>query len=375
MTNPVTGQPYAPNVVLRGDFTRCLTEFWADGPSSETPPGHWNLIANQVSDNTATLQIGGTSPVVDRLEWDVKLYFALNAALHDAACACWSVKRYYNGWRPLSAIRYCGGLGQSSDPSLPSYNTNGLPLVTNLIELVTDETVASGRHAGLTPGKIAVFCWPGQPADPQNDTSGVYWIHAVDWMAYQKKTFVTPAFPGYISGHSTFSRAAAEVMTSFTGSKWFPGGLGSYTISQLANENGPTQPVTLQWASYYDASDQVGLSRIWGGIHPPVDDFTGRRVGSQVGTNAWALARKFFDGSVMNSAINLTTRKVDNSNMELRFNAVRGLYYKVLTATNAAGPCSNGGNPGQLAFEASVPSTNSMTGAQKFFRVSSSLAP
>jgi len=93
VNNPITGQPYAPNIVLRGDFTRCLTEFWADGPSSETPPGHWNLIANQVSDNTATLQIGGTSPVVDRLEWDVKLYFAVNAAVHDAACACWSAKR------------------------------------------------------------------------------------------------------------------------------------------------------------------------------------------------------------------------------------------------------------------------------------------
>ena len=374
-TNPVTGLPYAPNVVLRGDFTRCLTEFWADGPSSETPPGHWNVIANQVSDNTSTLQIGGTGPVVDRLEWDVKLYFALNAALHDAACACWSVKRYYNAWRPLSAIRYCGGLGQSSDPGLPSYNTSGLPLVTNLIELVTADTVASGRHAGLTPGKIAVFCWPGQPADPQNDTSGVNWIHAEDWMTYQKKTFVTPAFPGYISGHSTFSRAAAEVMTSFTGSKWFPNGLGSYTITQLANENGPTQPVTLQWASYYDAADQVGLSRIWGGIHPPVDDFTGRRVGSQIGTNAWVLARKYFDGSVINSAINLTTRKVDNSNLELRYTAVRGIYYKILTATNAAGPYSDGGNPGQLAFEASIASTNSMSGAQKFFRVSASLAP
>src|SRR5207247_2451548 len=37
-TNPVTGQPYAPAVVTRGDFTRVIAEFWADGPSSETPP-------------------------------------------------------------------------------------------------------------------------------------------------------------------------------------------------------------------------------------------------------------------------------------------------------------------------------------------------
>jgi hypothetical protein len=377
--NPVTGLPYATNMVLRGDFTRALTEFWADGPSSETPPGHWNAVANHVSDDMATnltpFRIGGTGPVVDRLQWEVKLYFALNGALHDAACAAWSVKRQYNGWRPISAIRYCGGLGQSSDPGLPSYHINGLPLVPDLIELVTAATLASGRHAGLTPGKIAVYCWPGQPEFPNTDISPVQWLHAEDWMTYQKKTFVTPAFPGYISGHSTFSRAAAEVMTAFTGSKWFPNGLGSFTITKLINEAGPTQPVTLQWASYYDAADQVGLSRIWGGIHPPVDDFTGRRVGSQVGIGAWALAQKFFDGSVINSGISLTSRKVDTNNLELRFNAVRGLYYKVLTSTNIEGPYTDGGAPGQVAFEASVATTNAFSGPRKFFRVSASLAP
>jgi hypothetical protein len=374
-TNPVTGQSYASNIVLRGDFTRSLAEFWADGPSSETPPGHWNLIANNVSDNMPVKRIGGTGPEVDRLEWDVKLYFALNAATHDAACAAWGIKRYYLSWRPISAIRYCGSLGQSSDPGLPSYHTNGLPLVPDLIELVTDATVATGRHAGLTPGKIAVFCWPGQPEDTANETSKVHWIHAEDWMPYQRKTFVTPAFPGYISGHSTFSRAAAEVMAAFTGSKWFPNGLGSYTVTHLAFEVGPTQPVTLQWAGYFDAADQVGLSRIWGGIHPPVDDFTGRRVGSEVGKSAWELSRKFFDGSVINSEVKLATRKLDGNNVELRYNAVRGIYYKVQSATNVQGPYTNGGAAGQVAMEASIASTNAPDGAQKFFRVSAALAP
>jgi len=295
--------------------------------------------------------------------------------LHDAACACWSAKRFYNGWRPISAIRRCGSLGQSSEPGSPSYHTNGLPLVTNLIELVTASSISSGRHAGLTAGKIAIFCWPGQPADPELETSGVRWIHAEDFMPYQKKTFVTPAFPGYISGHSTFSRSAAEIMTAFTGSKWFPNGLGTFTISQLINEAGPTAPVTLQWASYYDAADQVGLSRIWGGIHPPADDFSGRRVGAQVGTNVWALARSLYDGSVTNFPINLTTRKLDTNNVEVRYSAVRSLYYKMLTATNVEGPYTDGGQQSQRALEASIPTTNSLGGARKFFRVSGSLAP
>ena len=147
--NPVTGQPYAPNIVKRGDFARVLAEFWADGPTSETPPGHWNVLANYVADNPLTVKrIGGTGPVVDNLEWDVKVYFAVNAAVHEAACAAWGAKRSYDGWRPISTIRYLGQLGQSTDPKAPSYNTNGLPLITNLIELVT---TTSAAQAGATP--------------------------------------------------------------------------------------------------------------------------------------------------------------------------------------------------------------------------------
>lgn len=373
--NPVTGQPYASNIVLRGDFTRALTEFWADGPSSETPPGHWNSIANHVSDDITERRIGGTGPVVDRLEWDVKMYFALNAALHDAACAAWAVKRYYNAWRPISAIRYTGGKGQSSNPELPSYHTNGLPLVPNLIELVTTETVNSGRHAGLTPGKIAVLSWPGQPEIPEEETSGVKWVHAEDWMTYQKKTFVTPGFPGYISGHSTFSRAAAEIMTGFTGTKWFPHGLGTYTLPSLVNEAGPTQPVTLQWASYYDAADQVGLSRIWGGIHPPADDLAGRRVGAEVGQRAWNLSKKFFDGNVLNSEIAVGTRKVGEGQVEVKFNTVRSLYYKLQTAAEVGGPYADASTNSMMALESFAASTNAIEGSQKFFRVKASLNP
>ncbi len=188
--NPVTGVPYASNVVQRGDYGRVIAEFWADGPNSETPPGHWNVLANYLADNPLTVKrIGGTGPVVDDLEWDVKAYFAVNASLHEAACAAWAIKRYYDTWRPLSAVRYLAGLGQSTDPTLPSYNPQGLPLITNIIELVTADSVASGRHAGLTPGKIAVHAWPGPPADPSSQYSGVQWIHGDSWSTYQRTNF------------------------------------------------------------------------------------------------------------------------------------------------------------------------------------------
>ena len=80
--------------MLRGDYARVLAEFWADGPSSETPPGHWNTVANEVSDSPGfEHRIGGQrTGSLDRLEWDVKLYLALNGAVHDAAVAAWGVK-------------------------------------------------------------------------------------------------------------------------------------------------------------------------------------------------------------------------------------------------------------------------------------------
>ena len=300
--NPATGRPYQPEIVNQADYARALAEFWADGPKSETPPGHWNVIANTVSDKLgAKLRIGGKGNAVDRLEWDVKLYLALNGAVHDAAIAAWGLKGKYDSIRPISMIRYLGGLGQSSNPHLPSYNPEGLPLVPGLIELITAETTrAGGRHASLAghEGDIAIRAWAGNPKDPQKETSPVKWIRAVEWVPYQAPTFVTPSFPGYVSGHSTFSRAGAEVMTAFTGSPFFPGGLSEWTTTAGAFkvEAGPTKDMVLQWATYYDAADQAGTSRIFGGIHIPADDFTGRRLGSQCGKDAWALAERYYTG-------------------------------------------------------------------------------
>ena len=302
--NPATGQPYEANVANRADFGRVMAEFWADGPKSETPPGHWNVLGNLVSDELdPQLRIGGTGSVVDRLEWDVKLYFAVNGAVHDAAVAAWGLKGRYDSGRPISLIRYMGGLGQSSDPALPSYDSEGLPLVPGLIELITTETTAAGqRHAALAghEGEIAVRSWTGTPEDPATETAGVDWIRAVDWIPYQLPTFVTPSFAGYISGHSTFSRAAAEVLAGFTGSEYFPGGVTGYTVKagSLKFEAGPTTDVRLEWATYYDAADQAGQSRLWGGIHISADDLTGRRVGAECGRTAWALAQRYFAGAV-----------------------------------------------------------------------------
>lgn len=301
--NPVTGAPYERNQVNQADFARVLAEFWADGPHSETPPGHWNTLANSVSDDLdPDLKIGGGGPLVDRLEWDVKLYLALNGANHDAAVAAWGTKGYYDYVRPISMIRYMGGLGQSSDPNGPSYHPDGLPLVPGLVEVITPAGSAAGeRHERLAghEGEIAVRTYAGNPPDPESGTGGVDWILAEDWVPYQATSFVTPSFAGYVSGHSTFSRASAEVMAAFTGSEFFPGGLGEWTIGagSLEFETGPDTDVTLQWATYADASDQAGISRLYGGIHVRADDFAGRLMGAEIGRAAWELARQYYGES------------------------------------------------------------------------------
>jgi hypothetical protein len=301
--NPATGEPYETVTALRADFQRAVAEYWADGPKSETPPGHWNLIANEVADAPGfERRIGGSGPAVDPLEWDVKTYFTLNGAVHDAAIAAWGLKGYYDSARPMSMIRYMGGLGQSSDPTGLSYDPEGLPLEPGLIEVVTAESSAPGQpHEALADhvGEVAVRSWLGFPADPETETSGVGWLRAVEWVPYQRETFVTPAFAGYVSGHSTFSRAAAEVLAAMTGSEFFPGGLAERTTLQgeLLHEDGPTQDVTTQWATYFDAADQAGISRLYMGIHIAQDDVEGRIIGSEVGTAAWALVQQYFDGS------------------------------------------------------------------------------
>jgi len=298
--NPATGEPYEPLMVNQADFARVVAEFWADGPDSETPPGHWNTLANEVSDQlTEELRIRGDGEPVDRLEWDVKLYLALNGANHDAAIAAWGSKGHYDYVRPISMIRWMGGLGQSSDPDGEAFHADGLPLHDGLVEVVTENSSAAGeRHAQLAEhvGEIAVLSYIGNPADIENDIGGVDWILAVDWIPYQSPTFVTPSFAAYVSGHSAFSRASAEVLTAFTGSEFFPGGFGEWSFEPgwLKFESGPTAPVTLQWATYRDASDQAGISRLYGGIHVRADDFQGRIIGAQIGTAAWELAQEHY---------------------------------------------------------------------------------
>jgi len=305
-------------MVKRSDYARVLAEFWADGPDSETPPGHWFTILNYVSDHPETVKkFGGQGSIISDLEWDVKSYIALGGAMHDSAINTWGIKGYYDYVRPISAIRYMASKGQSTDNTstegIASYDPHGIPLIQDYIEIITENDPLYTEDANNLH-KIKIKAWKGPDyiTDPETDVAGVDWILGTHWWPYQRGTFVTPPFAGYLSGHSTFSRAAAEVMTLITGSEFFPGGMGTFDITAndfLVFEDGPSASFTLQWATYRDASDQTSLSRIWGGIHPPIDDIKGRIIGEKIGVESFNLALQYFSGTLSNNDVALLSNE------------------------------------------------------------------
>jgi hypothetical protein len=212
---------------------KVIAEYWADGPSTELPPGHWNLFGQFVSNRDN-----------HTLDDDAKMFFALNAAIFDASIATWGYKRQFDSVRPITAIH----------------------------ELFKDQYV---------------LAWAGP-------NQGTQLILGQDWQPYQAPTIVTPPFAEYTSGHSAFSAAGAEILQLFTGSDTFG---DSVTIPGNDPKHFETglPDVTLSWNTFTDAADEAGISRRYGGIHFTDGDLDGRVLGREVATQAWAKVQAFID--------------------------------------------------------------------------------
>ncbi len=164
--------------------------FWADGAGTETPPGHWNSIAQII----AAAQ-GNT------LEENARLLALLNIAMADAAICAWDAKYTFDFWRPVTAIAFV-------EPEL-------------------------------------------------------------NWMSF----IVTPPFPDYVSGHSTFSAAAATVLPLFYGTEDLPFTTGSDFLPGVYRS----------FATCFDAAEEAALSRIYGGIHFRSASEDGLQAGISIG--------------------------------------------------------------------------------------------
>ncbi|MBL4708671.1 MAG: vanadium-dependent haloperoxidase [Flavobacteriales bacterium] len=297
--NPATELPYEKNSVNRADYLRVIAEFWVDGINTYGPPGHWFQMLNRISDHPDfEKKWEGKGDVLSQLEWDIKSYFTLGGALHDAAIASWGVKVAYDYIRPISVIRYMASQGQCSDKNLANYQLEGLPLIKGKIEVISKkDPLAKVDEKNI--GKIKIYAWRGPDYinNVRTDVAGVGWILAEDWWPYQRYSFVTPPFSGYVSGHSCFSFASATILEKKTGNAHFPGGLAEFTAKKnqfLLFEDGPSEDITLQWATYKDAATETCLSRLWGGIHPPCDDMMGRIMGKKVANKAFKTVQEYF---------------------------------------------------------------------------------
>ena len=224
------------------DTTKTIADYWANGPHSETPPGHWMLFSQFVSAQFVSRRNKNDA------NGDVKLYFALSNAVFDAGIACWDCKRAYDYGRPITAVHWvCAGQQISA-------------------------------WGGIGQGTVSM---PGS-----------------QWMPYQEASVVTPPFPEYCSGHSTFSAAGAYVLRQFTGSDTFGDSFTSAPgSSQIEPGITPAAAVTLSWPTFSAAAAQAGTSRQIGGIHFNQGDLDGRALGQQVATVAWARAQNYINGT------------------------------------------------------------------------------
>ncbi|MBN8455790.1 vanadium-dependent haloperoxidase [Accumulibacter sp.] len=211
---------------------KVIAEYWADGPRSWLPPGHWCEIAGQISERR-----------FHTTDQDAQLFFAVANAILDASISCWESKVFYDYCRPVTAIRWLFG-------------------------------------------NIMIDAWGGPGR-------GTVRMRGDQWRPFQRDTFPTPPFSEYASGHSTFSMAAATVLKAFLGFDRFE--LHHDVTEPLLADPGLSDlPRRITWHSFTDAAYSAGESRIFGGIHFYQGNVAGLDAGRKVGEAVWTRAKTFF---------------------------------------------------------------------------------
>lgn len=230
---------------------KAIVEFMRDGPQSTSQSGQWLTFGQFVSRRDR-----------NDLDRDAKMYFALAAVGLDAFIASWEAKLFYDSSRPITLVRY--------------------------------------TRAGET-----LLGWGGPGR-------GTVSLSAEDWHPYSPANFVTPPFPGYVSGHSTVSGASARVLELFTGSDkfglketWLVGSLTEpnipcYLIQQVEGQPLPPEDlsceVTIRLPTFSGTAEAAGFSRILGGFHIQADNIAGLELGRNVADHDWEVIRAHFNG-------------------------------------------------------------------------------
>jgi hypothetical protein len=221
---------------------KATVEFMRDGPRSTGQSGHWLRFAQAVSRRDR-----------NDLHRDAKMFFSVAMVCFDAFIAAWDAKRFYDSSRPWTLVR----------------------------------VMYKGQ-------KVRGWLGPGK---------GVGLIPAEQWAPYSPASFVTPPFPGYVSGHSTVSGAASRVLEHFTGSDRFgdedarrAGQLTEQGATHAAMQSVDGKPstadeksceVVLPLPTFSATAELAGWSRVLGGYHIQADNLAGLKLGRQVADAAW----------------------------------------------------------------------------------------
>ena len=234
---------------------KAIVEFMRDGPKSTGQSGHWLTFAKAVSRRDR-----------NNTDRDVKLFFAVGNVVFDGFIACWEAKRHYDSSRPWTLVRH--------------------------------------YYKGKT---VRGWAGPGK---------GVIVLPAEQWHPYSPSTFVTPPFPGFPSGHSTVSAAAARMLELFTGSDRFgdiekrAGGMLTEpgfkcAVIQMRYGKLPkgheklTCDVVLALPTFSATAKMAGLSRIMGGYHIQADNIGGLELGRKVADYTWPRMKDYFNGTAV----------------------------------------------------------------------------
>ena len=235
---------------------KAIVEFMRDGPRSTGQSGHWLKFAMVVSTRDQ-----------NDLDRDVKLFFTVANCALDTFIASWDSKRYYDSSRPWTLIRH--------------------------------------YYKGQT---IKGWAGPGK---------GVTDVLGDNWHPYSPSTFITPPFPGYVSGHSCISGGCAEILKLFTGSDECgfvePRHAGELTeqgftcrqmqqldgrpLAEIIGEEHATCDIMLPIPSFTEAAEMAGISRVMGGYHIQADNIAGLKLGRDVARYIWPKIQSYFDGT------------------------------------------------------------------------------
>jgi hypothetical protein len=216
---------------------KAVVEFMRDGPRSTGQSGHWLRFAQDVSRRDH-----------NTLDQDVKLFFSVANVAMDAFIAAWEAKRFYDTVRPWTLVRL-----YHPDDEIEGW-------------------------AGPAKGSVK--------------------MKGAQWHPYSPDTFITPPFPGYVSGHSSVSAACSKMLELFTGSDHFgfvetraPG-----TLTEPDAEWAKTQ-VSLPLPTFSATAEMAGISRVMGGYHIQADNIEGLKLGRRVAELEWPRFQAYFDGS------------------------------------------------------------------------------